>query len=195
MPEIVVATNNAGKVVEFRELLGESGLTVITPGDLGYEFEVDETGRTYVENARLKAREALRLTGLPSLGDDSGIEVDALDGAPGLRSARYAGEGANDRDNRELLLSQLDGVNERSARFRCLLVLAFTAADEHVFEGVCEGEIARREAGDLGFGYDPIFVPEGYEQTMAELAPKVKNRISHRGRAVAAALPALRSLA
>lgn len=189
-----MATNNAGKVAEFRERLSQSGLKLLTPDELAVDFHVEENGSTYEENARLKAREALRLTGLPALGDDSGIEVDALGGAPGLRSARFAGDNADDKANRDLLLGRLADAADRRARFRCLLVLALPSGEEHVFEGACEGRIALSESGDRGFGYDPIFVPDGYEQTMAELAPEVKNRISHRGRAVAAAGPVLTSL-
>jgi XTP/dITP diphosphohydrolase len=178
-----VATNNAGKVGEFRRLLAGSRWTLVTPAESGVSLDVAETGSTYQENARAKAHEASRLTGMAALGDDSGIEVDALGGAPGIRSARFAGEAAGDAANRRLLLERLAGRDDRRARFRCILV-AVMEGEEVVAEGACEGTIASEERGDLGFGYDPIFVPEGLEQTMAELPPEEKDRVSHRGRAV-----------
>jgi XTP/dITP diphosphohydrolase len=184
VPEIVVATNNRGKAAEFERLFAQSGLKPLTLTDLGVQLTIAEDGESYEENARLKAHEALRLTGRPSLGDDSGIEVDALGGAPGLKSARFAGDDANDAANRRLLLERLGDRQERTARFRCVLVAALAEGEELTAEGVCEGEIAREERGDLGFGYDPIFVPEGLDLTMAELPPAKKDEISHRGRAV-----------
>ncbi|MEX2237570.1 MAG: RdgB/HAM1 family non-canonical purine NTP pyrophosphatase [Dehalococcoidia bacterium] len=193
MPEIVVATNNRGKAEEFRRLLGPEGWTVRTPRDLGLNFEVDESGATYEENARLKAIAASRLACLPALGDDSGIEVAALGGEPGLRSARFAGDGASDAANRARLLEKLASQRDRAACFVCVLVLT-AADDEQVFRGEVKGVIVASERGAGGFGYDPIFQPAGQEMTMAELSSAVKDELSHRGRAVQAALPALRAL-
>jgi XTP/dITP diphosphohydrolase len=154
-----------------------------------------ESGESYGENALRKARAVQAALGLPALGDDSGIEVDALGGAPGIRSARYAGPAAGDAENNARLLSALAGRSggERSARFRCVLALVRSAGEELVVEGVCEGRILETPAGDRGFGYDPLFVPEGETLTFAQLPAAVKNRISHRARAAAALRAAARS--
>lgn len=195
MPRLLIATNNAAKVLEFRRLLAKSGWELVTPGELGLVFDVDETGARYEDNARLKALAGARASDLTTLGDDSGIEVDALAGAPGMRSARYAGEGASDESNRRKLLRELEGKAERSARFRCLLVLIEAGGREHVFEGVCEGTIAEEERGAHGFGYDPVFIPADHPGlAMAELSDQEKDRASHRGRALAAALPTLHAI-
>lgn len=199
---LLIATGNQGKLREFRalfEALDDAGdWELVGPAEVGLEgFEVVEDGDTYAANAGRKARAYANAAGLPSLADDSGLEVDALDGAPGLYSARYAGEDADDAANRAKLLAALDGVadDQRSARFRCLVGIAFPyTTNVRLGEGVVEGRIAVDERGDLGFGYDPLFeLPDG--RRMAELSTAEKNRISHRARALADARWALQSLA
>lgn len=189
-PEIAIATRNAHKVGEIRAICA-SWPTVWRTADERWP-DVEETGRTYLDNARLKAHAVATATGIPALADDSGIEVDALGGAPGPRSARYAGDDASDAENLAALLDAVRGVPGlgRGARYRCVVVLAFPDGTELSTEGVCEGSLAARPRGEGGFGYDPAFVPAGWEVTLAELAPGEKDRISHRGRA----LRALRAL-
>lgn len=185
-----LATSNKGKAAEFGSLLAARGLdriAVLGAAEAGGMPTVEESAESFEGNARLKARALGENVGGAGwvLADDSGLEVDALGGAPGVRSARFAGETASDEANNAKLLRQLEGRTgaERSARFRCCLVLISPAGTEEVFEGVCEGRIAERPAGSEGFGYDPLFVPAGYEATFAELGAPVKNRISHRARA------------
>ncbi|MFK8003789.1 MAG: RdgB/HAM1 family non-canonical purine NTP pyrophosphatase [Polyangiales bacterium] len=186
-PHFVVATGNAGKVVEFRELLKETnvridGLDAYDP----FEAAVEDAD-TFEGNALKKARHAAAILGLPCLADDSGLVVDALGGAPGVYSARYAGEGASDEENVDKLLKALDAIDgPRSARFMCCLALV-TPSGEVVYEGSgrVEGEITRERRGSSGFGYDPVFQPVGREQTMAELGLAEKNRLSHRANACA----------
>lgn len=200
MPTLLLATNNAGKRQEISELLGDLPVTLLRPSDVGAEGEVAETGATYAENARLKAETLARATGLLTLADDSGLEVEALGGAPGVYSARYAGPGASEADRRAKLLHALSATPApRRARFRCVIALAIPAAaaapDEVLlFEGVCPGEIALAERGTHGFGYDPVFWLPELGVTMAELPAHEKHRLSHRGRALQAALPTLRRL-
>jgi len=185
---IVLATGNRGKAREISAMLG-SGWDVVLQADCGVS-EIEETGATFVENALLKARHAASATGLPALADDSGLEVDALNGAPGVRSARYAGESATDADNLDLLLAELADVPDaqRTARFRCVLAYVRTADDPVplITEGVWEGRITAGPRGLLGFGYDPVFEDPGSGQTAAEMAPASKNRLSHRGQALRA---------
>jgi XTP/dITP diphosphohydrolase len=196
LTKLLIATNNQGKVREYEALLQDlTGVQITFPAQEGLALEVQETGDTFAENARLKALAYARASGLPTLADDSGLEVDALDGAPGVRSARYAGPGADDVDRYRKLLAELAEVPppRRSARFRCVVVLAMPEGDVHIAEGTCEGEIGFTPRGEFGFGYDPVFVVAGRGcQTMAELAPEIKNQISHRARAVQAMLPSLR---
>ncbi|MCL7454629.1 MAG: RdgB/HAM1 family non-canonical purine NTP pyrophosphatase [Anaerolineae bacterium] len=199
MDKLLVATNNPGKVREYRELLEGLPETVdITfPAQEGIDLEVEESGDTFAENARIKATAYAQASGLLTLADDSGLEVDALGGAPGVRSARYAGPGASDADRYRKLLAELAGIppGQRAARFRCVVALALPDGPIHAADGTCEGEIGFAARGEHGFGYDPVFVVEGYGgKTLAELGPEEKNRISHRARAVEAALPALRRL-
>jgi len=195
MDKVLVATSNRGKVREFAEILVDLKDVLLIPADLRLTLDVIETGRTYAENARLKAAAFARASGLISVGDDSGLEVDALSGAPGLHSARYAGPGADDAARRAKLMQELRRVPEpRPARFRCALAVAQPAGAVELFEGTCEGEIILEERGANGFGYDPIFYLPQYQRTMAELPPEVKNQISHRARAALAALPYLKSL-
>ena len=180
LPSLIVATHNAGKIREIREIL--PGWTIS-----GEDAGVEETGSTFAENARIKARAvAARHPGAWVLADDSGLVVDALGGAPGVRSARYAGRDGDTPANNALLLKNLAGVADRRAHFAC--ALAFIAPDgaERLFEGRCEGRIAEAPSGAGGFGYDPLFIPDGHNRSFAELAPAEKNAISHRGRALAA---------
>lgn len=188
MNRIVVASGNAGKLAEFNRLLGEAGIAFVAQGELGVE-DIEETGLTFVENALLKARHAARVTGLPALADDSGLCVDALDGAPGLYSARYAGEPSDAARNIDKLLQALDGVPEaqRGAHFHCSLVLLRHADDPRplIAQGEWHGQVLTERRGAGGFGYDPLFLDPETGKTAAELEPAIKNRISHRGRALA----------
>lgn len=195
MVKVLVATNNRGKVRELAEIFADLKDSLLLPADLGITLDVAETGQTYAENARLKAMAFARASGLISMGDDSGLEVDALAGAPGLHSARYAGPGATDADRRAKLIRELHDIPApRPARFRCALAIAQPNGNVQLFEGICEGEIIPEERGSNGFGYDPIFYLAEYHCTMAELPPEVKNQISHRARAAQAALPYLTAL-
>jgi XTP/dITP diphosphohydrolase len=188
--KLFLATANRHKVEEFARLFAEAGLDVCvcSAAEAGGMPSVDETEETFLENARLKAR-ALREQVAPVdwvLADDSGLEVAALNGEPGVRSARYAGADATDADNRKKLLEQLEGIRggQRRARFVCVLVLHGPNGREEVFKGSCPGRIAENEKGEGGFGYDPIFLPEGSEETFAEIDPARKDRVSHRGKAL-----------
>ena len=193
---IVLASNNPGKVREFNQLLSDTALEVVPQSTCSVP-EIEETGLTFVENAILKARNAAQHTGLPAIADDSGLEVDALDGAPGIYSARYAGAGASDRDNLEKLLDALREVDEqrRSARFQCLMVYMRHGQDPtpRIFQGTWEGRILRTPRGSGGFGYDPVFLVPDINRASAELAPDVKNRLSHRGQAIRQLVASLRS--
>ncbi len=180
---VVLATSNPGKVREAEAILSASGVEIVTmPVWLG---EV-ENGVTYLENARLKATATLRMVHAPVLAEDAGLEVDALNGLPGLRSARFARAGASGAENNEKLLRLMKDVPEgkRTARFRAVAVLIYTSGAEIVGEGVLEGSIADGPRGDNGFGYDPVFIPEGEVRTAAEMPDAEKNRISHRSRAL-----------
>ncbi len=196
MKRFIVSTNNRGKIKELYAILGKLDVELITPSEIGLRLEVAETGVTYAENAILKAKAAAVASGLVALGDDSGLEVEALKGAPGLYSARYAGEGARDADRRAKLIEALrPWPAPRPARFCCALAVVLPTGERRVFEGVCPGEMLLEERGHNGFGYDPIFYLPAYERTMAELPAEVKNQISHRARATLAALPYLQQLA
>jgi XTP/dITP diphosphohydrolase len=191
---IVLASGNAGKVRECNQLLSDTDLEVVPQSEFGVP-DIEETGLTFVENALLKARNAAGHTGLPAIADDSGLEVDALGGAPGIYSARYAGADATDQDNLDKLLDALHGVDDdqRSARFQCVMVYLRNAADPtpRIFQGTWEGRILRQARGSGGFGYDPVFLVPELQQTSAELPAEEKNRLSHRGqtlRQLAAAL-------
>lgn len=186
---LLVATHNQGKKHEYEELLADAEVELVSLADVGIAQTIPEEGETYAENALLKARGYAALSGLLTLADDSGIEVDALGGAPGVRTARYAGEDASDAERNALLLRAIAGVPEaqRTARFRCVIALAWPDGRTAVVEGVVEGRIATEPRGEHGFGYDPIFYVPEYGRTMAELPEQVKNRISHRARAAAAA--------
>ena len=194
MRRIVLATNNPGKVREFAAVLAGFALEIVPQSAFNVP-EVEETGLTFVENALLKARNAALHTGLPALADDSGLAVDALGGAPGIYSARYAGPGAGDRANIDKLLAELRGVpaEQRTARFVCVLALLHHADDPTplICQGSWEGVILTEPRGANGFGYDPVFLVPGENRTAAELEPAVKNRLSHRGQALAQLAQAL----
>ena len=187
--KLVLASSNAGKLVELRALLGDSGIDLHAQSEFGVA-DADETGTTFIENALIKARHATRATGLPALGDDSGICVDALHGAPGLYSARYSGAHGDTEANIDKLLHELDGVTEerRGARFHCVLALLRHADDPEpiVVEGSWHGRILAARRGAGGHGYDPVFLDLASGLSAAEMAPADKNRLSHRGLALAA---------
>jgi XTP/dITP diphosphohydrolase len=194
LKEIVLASSNPGKVREINQLLATLDLHVQPQSDFGV-VDAEETGLTFVENAILKARNAAQHTGLPAIADDSGIEVDALNGAPGIYSARFAGEDASDLANLEKLLTEIDGVPEaqRSARFQCLMVFMRNANDPTplICQGTWEGRILLAARGDNGFGYDPVFYVPTHGCSSAELPAEVKNTLSHRGQALRQLLAAL----
>jgi XTP/dITP diphosphohydrolase len=191
LSRVVLASSNAGKLREFSALLADQGFTVARQSDFGI-VPPPETGTTFLENALIKARNAARITGLPAIADDSGIEVDALDGAPGVYSARYAGEDASDEANLDKLLHAVRAVEaaQRGARYRCVIVYVDHAEDPHplVGEGSWEGRIIDEKRGDGGFGYDPSFVPVGDSRTVAEIPAAEKNQKSHRAQALHAFL-------
>ena len=181
--KIVFATNNAHKLSEVKAVLGY-GYELVTLKEVGITEDIPETGDTLDENASLKARYVYERTGLDCFADDTGLEVEALGGAPGVRSARYATDGHDFAANNRKLLKELDGVTNREARFRTVISL-IASGEEIQVEGVVNGVIALSESGSEGFGYDPLFIPEGKEVTFAEMSADEKNAISHRGRAVA----------
>lgn len=180
--KIVFATNNAHKLKEVNQILG-SAFTLSTPRDCGITEDIPEEQPTLEGNALQKARYIQERTGLDCFADDTGLEVVALGGAPGVRSARYAGDGHDAEANMALLLKNLEGVADRSARFRTVIALIL-GGKEYLFEGEVRGRISKTRTGTDGFGYDPVFVPEGYDASFAEMPAELKNTISHRGRAV-----------
>ena len=191
---LLVATRNSGKVSEFADMFADLQLEWIGLADLGMDMEVAETGATFRENAIIKATEYAAASGLLTLADDSGLEVDALDGQPGVHTARYGGAGLSSVQRYELLLEKMKGVpvTERSARFRCVIALSSGRGIIGESAGVCEGMIAEGPAGNGGFGYDPVFFLPDRGQTMAELPAVEKHLISHRGKAIAEIAPLLR---
>ena len=188
--KIVFATNNAHKLSEVRAVLGE-GFELVTLREVGITEDIPETGATLDENASQKAHYVYERTGMDCFADDTGLEVEALNGAPGVRSARYATEGHDFAANNSKLLHELEGKTNRRARFRTVISLIRGGVEQQV-EGIVEGRIATAEAGCGGFGYDPLFIPEGHEVTFAEMSADEKNAISHRGRAVAELVKLLR---
>lgn len=186
--KIVFATNNSHKLEEIRQILGKS-IEVLSLADINCHEDIPETAPTIEGNAMMKARYVYDKYGTPCFADDTGLEVEALDGAPGVYSARYAGgEGHNSEANMRKLLHELEGKENRRAQFRTVIALIEQKDGKpvaHTFEGKIEGHISNEKRGTSGFGYDPIFVPEGYEQSFAELGNEIKNKISHRARAVA----------
>jgi len=195
-PRLLIATNNKGKVDELLDLLNDMNLDLVTPADINLELDVHEDGLTYAENAAKKASAFARASGLVSLADDSGLEVDALDGAPGLYSARYSAKpGAQDADRRAYLLEKLRAKPRPwTARFHATIAIASPEGGVQILEGMCRGEIIPEERGAGGFGYDPIFLLTELGKTMAELSMDEKNRLSHRARAVQNAKPVLRKI-
>ena len=197
LPKLLLATNNAGKVKEYRSLLQGIPFELVTPKEMGNTMDVAETGATYRENARLKACSLAAQSGLLTLADDSGIEVDALNGEPGVVSARYAGENASNAERVDHLLSELKDVpkEKRTARFYCLIAIAQPNGTVQFCDGECKGTIAFKPSGERGFGYDPIFYLPEWGKTMAELPVEVKNQISHRGTAAQKAKLLLQKMA
>jgi len=193
---VVLASGNAHKLREFADLLADSGFSLLRQSEFGID-PPPETGATFLDNALIKARNASRISGLPAIADDSGIEVDALGGAPGVHSARYAGENASDAENLDKLLGALEGIapQARTARYRCIIVFVANADDARplVGEGTWEGRIISARRGSGGFGYDPSFVPRGETRTTAELPAAEKHSLSHRGQAMRAFLAKLRA--
>jgi len=183
--KLLLATNNKGKAREYQSLLGGIPYRLVTLADEGITTEVPETGATFEENARLKATVLAAESGLLTLADDSGLEVDALNGEPGVLSARYAGENASDADRVNFLLTKLKDVPEdkRTARFRCVIAIATPNGDVKICSGECRGIITTSPRGYNGFGYDPVFYVPEFGKTMAELSPGEKNKISHRAKA------------
>ena len=185
MKQIVLASGNKGKLKEFAEMLQEFKVEVLPQNQFDVP-EVAETGTTFVENAIIKARHAAAITGLPAIADDSGLEVDALEGAPGIYSARYSGDDATEVGNYQKLLTNLEGVEQRSARFQCVLVYMRHAKDPTpvICQASWEGHIGFEPVGDQGHGYDPVFIPENETRSAAQLSADEKNAVSHRGKAL-----------
>ena len=180
----VLATANPGKIREMREIMASLGIEVVTREDLGIDIDVEETGLTFIENAMLKAEAICRESGLPAIADDSGLMVDALGGAPGLYSSSYGGEHLTNDERYAYLLKKMENMEQRSAKFVCCIVCMFPGGDMITAEGECEGKIAAEPRGAGGFGYDPVFLVNGMDKTMAELLPEEKNAISHRSKAL-----------
>jgi XTP/dITP diphosphohydrolase len=197
-PRIILATRNPGKLAELRRILAAAGpgVTVADLDDVPGMPEVAETGRTFAENALLKARAVAAVTGLPAVADDSGLCVDALNGMPGVLSARWSGRHGDDEANLRLLLGQIADVpaGERGARFVCAAALVLPSGTEHVAEGTVHGRLTGSPRGTNGFGYDPIFVPDGFGLTTAQMSADAKDKISHRGRALRALAPVIARL-
>lgn len=181
MKELLLASNNRGKIAEIQRLLPD--YHVLGLSDIGYMTPIEEPFETFRENAWIKANTLFNYCGKPVLSDDSGICVDALNGAPGVFSARFAGESAKDADNNRKLIAALEGCPDRKAHYTAVLCL-IKDGTPHYFEGICKGSIALEPAGNGGFGYDPLFIPEGYTQTFGELDPDVKKQLSHRAKAL-----------
>lgn len=183
---IALATTNHGKIKEIQAILDAPGISWLTRADVDDWPRIEETGATFLDNARLKARAIAAQFALPALADDSGLEVDVLDGRPGVNSARFAGPQATDTDNINALAQELKakGSSGSRARFRSAVVLAWPDGRELVTDGVCEGRVVLESRGQAGFGYDPVFIPDGFDKTLAELGPDRKNELSHRGHAL-----------
>ena len=196
MYKLLLATNNKGKVAEIKALLGRTGLTLLTPADLDLTLEVTEDGLTYAENASKKATAFSQASGLLALGDDSGLEVDALGGQPGLHSHRFCPiPDATDADRRKYLLEKLqEAPRPWTAHFRATVAVVLPSGETHITSGQCDGEIIPEERGLNGFGYDPIFFIPGIRRTMAELEMNEKNRLSHRALAIQNAIPILKEI-
>lgn len=180
----VLASHNKKKIAELQTILGDLGVEVISQSEAGVDIEVEETGTTFEENARLKAHAVMEATGLPAIADDSGLSVDALNGEPGVYSARYGGPGLDDTGRWQLLLKNMEGEENRACRFVCVICCAFLGGGEVLARGECPGVLAHAPQGEGGFGYDPIFYLPQLDKTMAQLTPQEKNSISHRGSAL-----------
>ena len=180
----VLATNNQGKVREMSDILSRFGIEVVTPRELGIAMEVEETGTTFAENAMLKAKAICKAANLPAIADDSGLCVDALNGGPGVYSARYGGEGLDDKGRYQLLLNNMRGQTTRAAHFACAIACAFPNGKTLTAEGRCNGTIAFAPMGEGGFGYDPVFFVPEKAKTFSQLTAEEKNEISHRGKAL-----------
>ena len=182
--KFVLATHNPGKLKEMADILSGLGVEVVSPADVGISVDVEETGTTFVENAMLKAKAICAASGLPAIADDSGLCVDALNGGPGVYSARYGGEELDDRGRYMLLLSSLRGAPTRAAHFACAVACAFPNGDTLTADGRCDGSIAYAPLGEGGFGYDPVFLLPGTGKTFGQLTQEEKSAVSHRGRAL-----------
>ncbi len=194
--KIILATQNQGKIKELQELLADETIDILSLQDIESWEDVEENGVTFADNAALKARAAVKKTGLIALADDSGLEVDALNNAPGVYSARFAGEPKDDERNNDKLLQELESIPDgsRTARFRCALVVVTPEGEEFLTEGSVEGQILRQRRGQKGFGYDPLFYVPEYARTMAELTLTEKNKLSHRAQAFRKVIPILQAL-
>ena len=184
--KFVLATHNPGKLREMAAILGQYGVEVVSPADVGITVDVDETGTTFAENAMLKAKAICAAADLPAIADDSGLCVDALNGGPGVYSARYGGEGLDDKGRYTLLLQNMRGQTTRAAHFACAIACAFPNGDELTAEGHCDGTIAFAPMGEGGFGYDPVFFVPEKAKTFGQLTAEEKSAISHRGKALKA---------
>ena len=184
--KFVLASHNPGKIREMSAILAQFGVEVVSPKDLGITVDVEETGTTFAENAMLKAKAICAEAGMPAIADDSGLCVDALNGGPGVYSARYGGEGLDDKGRYQLLLNNMRGQTTRAAHFACAIACAFPNGDELTAEGQCHGTIAFAPMGEGGFGYDPVFFVPEKAKTFSQLTAEEKNEISHRGKALEA---------
>jgi XTP/dITP diphosphohydrolase len=189
---LVFATNNLHKLEEIRKITTDS-IQIVSLKDCGFNSDIEETKDSLEGNAKLKAETVFMATGHPCFADDTGLFVNALDGAPGIYSARFAGENAKDQDNVQLLLKKLEGVADRSAHFKTVISLV-TEKENYLFSGEIHGTITEQPIGENGFGYDPVFIPEGFDQTFAQLDSSIKNKISHRAKATAALIEFINQL-
>ena len=184
MMKAVLASHNQKKMAEMRAILSELGIEVLSQADVGVDMEPEETGTTFEENARIKAKAVMEATGLPAIADDSGLVVEALNGEPGVYSARYGGEGLDDTGRWQLLLKNMEGKEDRACKFVSVICCAFPDGSQLMARGECHGVVAQGPKGEGGFGYDPVFWLPDLGKSMAELAPEEKNKISHRGNAL-----------
>jgi len=179
--KFIIATDNPGKITEMQAILNEIGIDAITRNDLGINIDIEETGTTFIENAQIKANKICEISGLPAIADDSGLVVHALNDEPGVYSSSYGGEVLDSYERCEYLLKNMENKEQRQAKFVCTIVCAFPNGDSVHATGECNGAITTEICGSRGFGYDPVFIPDGFDKTMAELSVAEKNKISHRG--------------